>query len=290
MRRVAGLPVYLLVVDLVVLAAIPGILVAVHFGVPAAHEMLAFDHGRVRGYTLLTTAYVHGSDAHLYSNLVAYALIVWFPYLLSVSTDDRRWFYWVTATLLVVVPVLTSLTNYLVLGLMYPSVVPISLGFSSVIAGLIGLYLVSIMRLVADHYSWHLAGLTGLSLGVEVIQIAAVRYDPRLTVGSLAVLVTAGLVVTRRDGWQERISIAWAAIQERTVVIQVLFVVLLAVNAGVYIRWLFPRPEQFVRDAGVINVVGHTTGLACGVVIALAATRLGDTSIFPQSPRSRSSN
>jgi hypothetical protein len=247
MRRVAGLPAFLLVVDLAVLAAIPGILATIHFGVPAATELLAFDHGRVRGYTLLTTAYVHGSDAHLYDNLVAYALIVWFPYLLSVSTDDRRWFYRVTTALLLVVPVLTSLTNYLVLGVLYPGVVPVSLGFSSVIAGFIGLYLVSIMRVVAEHYSLDLAGLTGVALGIEVIQIAAVRYDPRLTVLSVAVLITAGLVITRRDGWRERIPTAWAAVQPRTVVVQVLFVVLLAVNAGVYIRWLFPRPQQVVR-------------------------------------------
>lgn len=290
MRRAAGLPVSLLLVDLAVLAAIPGLLAAVHFGMPGIRELLVFDHGRVRGYTLLTTAYVHGSDAHLYSNLEAYVRIIWFPYLLSVDAGDRQWFYRVTTTLLLAVPVLVSLTNYLVLGLMFPDVVPITLGFSSVIAGFIGVYLVSIMRLVADYYSLYLTGLTGLVLAIEIIQIAAVRYDLRLTIGSVALLATAGLFVARRGEWQERISKAWAAIQDRTVVIQLLFVGLLAVNAGVYIHWLYPQPELLVRDTSTLNLVGHTTGLVCGVVMALAALRLKTASIVPESRRSRSSN
>lgn len=289
MRRAARLPALPLVVDTAVLAAIPGVLAAIHFGIPAATELLAFDHDQVRGYTLLTAAYVHGSDAHLYSNVAAYALIVWCPYLLSVSTGGRRWFLRVSAALLLVIPVLTSLTNYLVLGNLYPGVVPVTLGFSPVIAGFIGLYLVSIIRLVATRYSPPLAGLTGLVLGIEVIQIAAVRYDPRLTVVSVAALVIAGLV-TRRIEWRGRVATAWTAVQSRTVLIQLLFVIVLAVNAAVYIRWLVPQPDQLVRDAGIISLVGHATGLVSGVVIALAALYLTGASITPELNRSQSRN
>jgi hypothetical protein len=273
MPRVAGVPTQLLAVDIGGLAAIPVVLATIHFGVPSGFETFAFNHGEFRVYTLFTSAYVHTSDAHLYSNLVAYTLVIGFPYLLSIATDGRRWFYHTTLALLLVLPVLTSLTNYLVLGV-YSDAVPVTFGFSPVVAGIIGLYIISITRLIAYRYTPTPAALTGLGLGVGIVQVVAVRYDLRLTVIAVAGIIAAGVVVSRYGtAWDDVIpnrDVLW----DRTVVVDTLFVVLLAVTAGLFVLWLFPPSTQIAGDSGVINIVGHAAGLVCGTLIALVALRV----------------
>mgnify|MGYP007124890849 CR=1 FL=1 len=116
MTRLGGIPMRFVLLDLGVLAAIPAVLAGIHFVVPAAYELLAFDHAKVRGYTLLTSVYVHGSDTHLYNTVWAYANVIGLPYFLSIGTGSRRWFYQVTLSFLVVLPVLAVLPRFSGIG------------------------------------------------------------------------------------------------------------------------------------------------------------------------------
>jgi hypothetical protein len=274
MTRFGGLPIRLLLFDLGVLAAIPAVLVGIHFGVPSAYELLAFDHAKVRGYTLFTSAYVHGSDTHLYDTVWAYAEIIGLPYFLAIGTAGRRWFYQVTLAFLVVLPVLVSITDYLVLGPVFTPTAPTTLGFSYIVAGFVGLYIVCIVRLVGYRYSREHAELTGLVLGIMIIQTVAARYNPQLTVVSIAAIIAAGVIYIRRSVTGGRtvpsLHIRW----NRRVIVDTLFVAFLATVAGLFVLWFFPPPEQIIRDSGAVDIIGHAAGLVYGSVIALIALRL----------------
>jgi hypothetical protein len=274
MTRFGGIPLRLVLLDLGVLAAIPAVLAGIHFGVPSAYEVLAFDHAKVRGYTLLTTAYVHGSDTHLYNTTWAYARIIGLPYFLAIGTSGRQWFYRVTLAFLIVLPVLASITDYLVLGPVFTPTAPTTLGFSYIVAGFVGLYVVCIARIVGYRHSREHAELTGLGLGIIVIQIIAARYTPQLTAVSVAAILTTGVIYIRRRVTSGRavpnLDIRW----NRQTIVDALFVAFLAGTVGMFVLWLFPPPEQIIRETTAVGIIGHASGLVYGLLIALLELRL----------------
>lgn len=282
MTRFGGVPLRLVLLDLGVLAVIPVVLVAIHLGIPSAYEVLAFDHAKVRGYTLLTSVYVHGSDTHLYNTVWAYANVIGLPYFLSIGTGSRRWFYQVTLSFLVVLPVLVSITDYLVLGPVFTPTAPTTLGFSSIVAGFVGLYIVCIARLLSYRYSREHAELTGLGLGIIVVQIAAARYNPQLTVVSVAAITATGVLYIRRsvpdDQTFPSLDIRW----NRQIIIDTLFVAFLAGTVGMFVLQFFPPPEQIIREATAVNVIGHTSGLVYGLLIALIELQMERSSPVSQ--------
>lgn len=287
MTRLGGLPFRLVLFDLGVLAAIPAVLAGIHFGVPSASELLAFDHAKFRGYTLLTSAYVHGSDTHFYDTVWAYAKIIGLPYLLAIGTGGRRWFYRVTLAFLIVLPVLVSITDYLVLGPVFTSTAPATLGFSYIVAGFVGLYIVCIARLVGYQYSRERAELTGLGLGIIVIQIVAARYNPQLTVVSIAVTIVTGVIYIRRSLMGGQVAPSLDIYWDRRIITDTLFVVLLAATAGLFVLWLFPPPDQVIQDSFAVDIIGHASGLVYGSLIPVIALRLEHSAPTSQSSSPR---
>jgi hypothetical protein len=242
--------------------------------VPSAYEVLAFDHAKVRGYTLLTSAYVHGSDTHLYGTVLGYAKIIGLPYFLAIGTGGRRWFYQVTLAFLVVLPVLVSITDYLVLGPVFTPTAPTTLGFSYIVAGFLGLYIVCIAQLVNYRYSREHAELTGLGLGIIVVQLIAAQYNPQLTVVSVAAIIATGVIYIRRSIVTDRpvpgLDFRW----DRQVIMDTLFVAFLAGTVGMFVLSFFPPPEQIIRESSAIDIIGHASGLVYGSLIALITLRV----------------
>ncbi|MFC6873517.1 hypothetical protein [Halobellus marinus] len=77
--------------DVIELVGIALVLAGIHYSAPlSVRDALVFNHGQVRGYTLLTAAYVHASEPHLLQNLDGYVRIVGFPYLYSLASNVRR--------------------------------------------------------------------------------------------------------------------------------------------------------------------------------------------------------
>jgi hypothetical protein len=287
MTRFGGVPLRLVLLDLGVLAAIPAILIGIHLGIPSSYELFAFDHAKVRGYTLLTSAYVHGSDTHLYDTVWAYAKIIGLPYLLAIGTGGRRWFYRVTLVFLIVLPVLVSITDYLVLGPVFTPTAPTTLGFSYVVAGFVGLYIVCIARLVGYRYSREHAELTGLALGIIVVQIIAARYNLQFTIVSIAGIIAAGVIYIRRSVTGGRATPSLDIYWTRQVIIDTLFVGVLVVSAGVFVLWFFPPADQVIREATAVDIIGHAAGLVYGSLLALIGLRLEPSSLGSQVSPSR---
>ena len=171
-----GYPRSTVAADLVAIAAVGLVLVAVHALVPEpVQDHLAFDHGAFAPETLfapggfagfvgltlgesqldnlLTAAYVHANRGHLLSNLGGYVSLSLVTYLVCLQADRRRWFRLTFPLFLVVLPVAVNLTSYVVLEARFPGASPISRGFSGVVAGFGGFLLAAVAVHLRTNYS-----------------------------------------------------------------------------------------------------------------------------------------
>ncbi|WP_311174134.1 hypothetical protein [Halobellus ordinarius] len=257
--------------DVVGLVSIALVLAGIQSYVPlSVRDALVFDHGQLRGYTLLTAAYVHASEPHLLQNLDGYVRIVGFPYLYSVASDGRRWFWQTTLALLFVLPILTSLTSYALLPVLYPDVTPVTYGFSDVVAGFAGVLIVAVGRYVQARHSPTVAwavSCTGGALAVAVIGIRLTGTASAAvtgTVGLRAGLVVAGgwFLTAARSQSDARTRLAWVT---ETVVFGLTGVVF-----GTLLWDFFPPLSALATTGPTTNLVGHAAGLGWGVVLAVS--------------------
>jgi hypothetical protein len=267
---VSTVPARRVALDLLGLAAVAAVLVAVYALVPlGVQRSLAFDHGDPRPYAPLTAAYVHATLPHLLSNLLAYVVTAGFAHWLCLASDGRRWFWRTTAAFLTVLPVLVNLTDWAVLSVLYPAVDLRALGFSGVAAGFGGMLPVALSRFVRVRFDRALGRAVGLGTALLVLQIVAFRValggPPPVVTGLVAVglLSLAGWYVVRRGrpGLDvRRRETAWSA----GVVVLVLVVI------GAVVLSLFPRTDAVVRGGVLTGVVAHAAGFGWGVVLAVA--------------------
>lgn len=123
------------VVDFGVILVVAGLLTTIHFLLPdSLHQALVFDHERFRVYTLWTAAYIHASNTHLFSNILGFLLPTFYVYILCISVGEQRWFRRTFLVFLVLLPVLVSLSSYLIFSSRFPNLSPTSQGFSGVAA------------------------------------------------------------------------------------------------------------------------------------------------------------
>jgi hypothetical protein len=255
------------------LASVAALLVAVHEFLPEATQArLAFDHGAPAPLTLLTAAYVHVDDAHLLGNLVGYSVVAFVTYLVCRQLGRERWFWYTTALLLVVLPVLVNLANYVALAAWFPWMTPVNRGFSGVVAGFGGFLLVTLVLLVAADYGWSVAVYVGeaavLVLLAEVLFVYAGAFST-LASGLLVLgLSTAAMGIRlehRRGGVPTDRP-------RRQVVVDVLFVTSLFTLVAVLVYGLFPT--TLVVDGRLTNVFAHGVGFVFGASLAAGSALL----------------
>jgi hypothetical protein len=128
------------------------LLVLVHTLFPTATAELLQNGGPESnvavGYAL---SFVHMSDAHLYGNIGGYLTIGFLTLILCVRLIKIKWFYVTSILLLTVLPLLTNLFLYDLLGILYgPNQIQF-VGFSHIVSGFVGFSLVvfiSSLRLI----------------------------------------------------------------------------------------------------------------------------------------------
>jgi len=256
------------VLDTTILLTIPFLLAAVHFLAPTPlQQALVFNHTRFNVYTLLTAAYVHASNTHLYSNLLGYGLTATYTYALCLFVDERDWFRRTLPLHLIALPILVNLTSYAIFQLQYPDADPVSRGFSGVVAGLGGFLLVALYVFVKKRHDGELAWAVGLTIFLLLMQLIDLRYAGgfRLSVTGLVLLggllvfvpyVRHGVEVPDGEGQREAVITAGA-------------MGLVGVVLGVLILGLFPSAEALVEDGTFTNVYAHAAGFVWGVGLAL---------------------
>lgn len=97
--------------DLLALAAVPAVLLAV-FALPeTTRRSLAFAYHDPTALTALTAHYVHFDADHLVANLAGYGLLAGIGYLLAAASRQRRFFFTAFATVCVAFPFVLSALN-----------------------------------------------------------------------------------------------------------------------------------------------------------------------------------
>lgn len=258
--------------DLVVLAAVGLVLVAVHFLLPAGtHDRLAFDHAAFAPATLLTAAYVHAGTEHLFSNLGGFLSLASVTYLVCLNADRRAWFRRTVPAFLLVLPVAVNLTSYAILEARFPGASPVSRGFSGVVAGFGGFLLVAVGVHLRRTYSRETVFFVGqfailLLLG-ELLWIYASSIsllEGAAVVAGLALAVSGILSRTR--------GASLDGDHYRQVGLDLLYVSLVLALLVWLIFGLFPADP--VSHGTFTNIFAHGAGFVEGGVLA-ALTYVG---------------
>jgi hypothetical protein len=259
----------ILALDATLLLSIPLLLAAIHFLAPTTlQNALAFDHTRFNVYTLLTAAYVHASNSHLYNNLVGYALTAIYTYALCLFVDERQWFRRTLPLHLVALPVLVNLTSYAIFQLQYPDSDPVSRGFSGVVAGLGGFLLVALYVFVKKRHDGELAWAVGLTLFLLLMQLIDLRYAGGFRLSVTGLVALGGVLVFGQYAWRG-VEVPEGEAR-RDAVITAGAVGLVGVVLGVLILGLFPEAEALVEGGSFTNVFAHAAGFLWGISIGIS--------------------
>lgn len=258
-----------LALDALLLAAVPAVLLAVHYLVPAAlRARLALQHGAPTPVTLLTSAYVHAGDAHLAGNLAGYAIGALYAYGLCLQARRRPWFRRTFLALVLVLPLPVNLASIAAFSVRYPGVEPVSRGFSGVVGGFAGFVLVALVGFLRRRHGTRVARGVGAALVLLLLLQVDRVYAGRLRLPTVA-LVAAGLLVI---GY-ELASVPSVRERVRDAPGDVLVVALVAVVLGVLVANLFPPPAALVSSGGFTDVFAHATGAVGGGVVAALLAR-----------------
>lgn len=250
------------------ITAVAVLLAAVHFLTPPSIQVaLAFDHGQFVLHTLLTAAYVHGSDSHLYNNLVGYAIAALYTYALCLSVDERRWFRRTFPVQLLVVPILVNLVSYAIFQLQFPDADPVSRGFSGVVSGFVGFLLVASYVFVRERHNREVGYAIGLGMLLVVLQLIDLRYAGRMRPSVTGLIALGGMLVIvpyLRDGIGVPTGTARITAMKTSGAIGVVGFIFIYLMLH-----LFPDPGTIVTDGTITNVFGHAAGFVWGALISI---------------------
>lgn len=253
------------IVDFGAVFGVIAILVAIHFLLPdSVHQALIFDHERFRVYTLLTAAYVHAGNNHLFANVIGYLLPTLYIYILCIAVGEQRWFRRTFVVLLTVLPVLVSLSSYAIFSIRFPGLSPTSQGFSGVAAGFGGFLLVALAVYVRSRYSQELAQSVGISIFLILMLIVDVVYAGRVR---FVVSGLVGLGIALQLGtylWENGMRIG--NVERQKLFIDAGALILVFVVMAYIVIALFP--SNIVSDGRTTNIFAHGVGFLLGIFLS----------------------
>ncbi|MFB6161035.1 MAG: hypothetical protein ABEJ61_07640 [Haloferacaceae archaeon] len=260
--------------DLALVAAVPAVLVAVHLLLsPGVRDRLAFRHGVLAPATLLTGAYVHVDDAHLWGNLTGYGIAALYAYGLALQADRRRWFRVTFLALLVVLPPPVHAASYLAFDALAPAFDPVSRGFSGVVGGFVGFVFVAFVGFVRSRYGRRRAVAAGAVVAlVLLLEVDAIYGGLRPLAVALAL---SGAVVVAAATRGER-AVAVTPPRPANPAGDAFVALLVVLVLAALVANLFPPPGALVTADGMTGVVAHAAGVFGGVGLAAALARVVD--------------
>ncbi len=260
--------------DAALVSSVVAVLVAVHYALPpSVRESLVFYHGRPAAHALLTAAYVHASDAHLFGNVAGYLTGCVMAYVLCLQTGRRRWFRRTFAALVVALPVVVNFLNYVAFAVAVPHFTPVSRGFSGVTAGFGGFVFVAFLGYLATRYDRFTVFLAS-----QVVLSALLAEVHLIYAGRVAAPVWAslGLGAAVLVAWDARVR-GWRVPRTRRGLVRtadaVVPAVLVVVALGYFVYALFPA--EVVTEGRIVNVFAHAVGFLLGGVLATATRAAG---------------
>ncbi|ESS11287.1 MAG: hypothetical protein A07HR60_01340 [uncultured archaeon A07HR60] len=213
-----------------------------------------------------TSAFLHGSVSHLYSNLIGYGIGIGFAYYLYVQELGRRRRFWITvAALFIVVPPVATVIDYLVLY-RYAGLVGVgatSSGFSGIVSALGGVIFAGMGALVTEEYD----RATGTNTMLLVLPVAlgglaaanGIMTPAIASLTGIAILLQGTRFVSPADlRHRTRLHAHLAEHTENIARIG-------AYGAVVCVFLYLILPVEFVQTRGFTNILAHTVGFVSGI-------------------------
>lgn len=256
--------------DIALLATVPVLLGLVHVVVPASlRTALVLDHTAVDPLSLVTASYLHASTAHLGGNVLGYVVAVSGGYWLAVARGVRPWYLRSVAALLLVGPVLISLTSVAAFGALPPTP-PSAQGFSGIVGGLAGIVLVSLAAALGDEFDSVVGGALGNAMLLLLLDLVGLRLGDRLQLGTIGLSVVGFTIIGIQLQRHEAFSFDRATVGRVTEALGLPG--LFAAGALVsLVLALFPA-GPLVVDGTFTNVFGHAAGVLWGGLISVGVS------------------
>lgn len=254
-------------VDLLLLAVVPGVLLAV-FALPLPQRRaLALDYGAPTLLTMYTNHFVHLTTTHLIANVLGYCLVATVAYVLSVASDRRRQFHVVLAGFILALPFALSGLNFAFARS------SLAVGFSGINMALVGYvgfalggYLGSWLDVPITRQRSTWLFFLGLSIVAFLSAPAAYGLPLALAAGLSAVLVVVPIIEDARDRPQQ---VRAAMGRAGTVEIG---------GLGLLVFGMFPAaafPPNAGVAAGTVNVYSHLLGFCLGYIATYVTMLVG---------------
>lgn len=251
--------------DVGLIGGIGVIVAAVHIlASPAMQASLAFNYQHPDVSSLFTSAFIHYSDEHLLSNLAGYVGATSMTYVLSRQYNQRWWFRWTVVTLVVGLPMLVTLTSYVALTELRPSIQGTGRGFSGVTAGFIGFMFTTLLVWLEKRHSREVARSLGTIIFISLLLEVVVIYHPGVPVG----IIGFGLIGITLSGWQifEKVTVPETTTGRREAAFEVVVVGLVVGLLGTFVLMLFPK--SIVQQGSTTNIISHGAGFMYGFIIS----------------------
>lgn len=254
-----------MIIDSAMIGVVALLLMGIHFFVPSGiQNRMAFDYGRFNLWGPFTAAYVHADNQHLFTNIIGLFLTAGFASQLSRNLHERRWFQLSTGVFLIVLPILVSSTSYMITSHLNPDAAPVSRGFSSIVAGYVGLCFAGLLIHVKRRYSISSAQYLGQAVLILMMFELALIYGAGADLAVIGATLL-GLVVSAGG---LLLSGAWptSASAQREVAIDAGIVCLVTMVIGLFVLMLFP--VQVVSGNSATNILAHALGIVYGALLA----------------------
>lgn len=256
-------------IDVLGLAAVPAVLVAL-FALPGpVKRRLALEFAEPTLLTAFASHYVHLSAAHLLTNVVGYVLVVPLAYLLATAAGRREQFWVVFTVFVLALPFGLSGVTVLV----QHSTAGSGVGFSGIVMAFLGYLPITMTSLLGHRTDSQIDGSHSAWLfftGIAIIAYAAAPgwYGVALAAAALlsAVLFLLPVIeIARSEAGSFRPSLRRPGTIE-----------FLASGVVIYLAYpLVTFPQDLLAFDGRINTYVHALGFCLGYTITYVAILVG---------------
>lgn len=263
--------------DLLVLAAIPAMLISVYMLPSSMKLALVFEYTEPTVLTAFTSHFVHFSPIHLFVNVAGYVLVVTLGYLLALSGERRRQFFMVSLTFILAFPFGLSALNLL---WEWPGV---GFGFSGVVMAFVGYLPLALLSVLGNQFGLPVDQRQSNWLFLIVVAIAAftaLSAPQTIPLAAIAAMFTIAFVwrVIRDLDYSSLTQVKNTVATAGTVELTVLGVVVLLSYPFVAFS------SDLLVGGGILNVYTHGLGLCFGYMVTYIGVLSGLFDVEPVSP------
>lgn len=257
------------IVEATILSLIPLILTSIYYLVPVpVQQTLVLDHTDPVVYTFWTNSLIHShqsASSHLFNNVVWYSLLIFPCWSLYCFLDERQKFWSGFLILIILGPLVASLSSYVMFELIMDFGIENDRGFSGVVGAIGGFLLISIIGTFAQEQGEKMSILSiGVYFSILLLQLGITTSRKLWTLAGLSSLtiVSAGSNTQYMSSFPELHS--WVIENSR---LSFLILICACVSVMVFSASL---PSNIISSSGAIkNIVAHGAGLLFGIGVQI---------------------